>query len=388
MDPLLAWRAEFPILSHTTYMISHSLGAMPARTSRRVQEFADTWATRGIRAWEEGWWEMPVTVGNLVGSLIGAGEREVVMQQNVSICQSVVTSCFDWSARRNKLVTDGLNFPSNDYVYHGLARQGARVVSVASPDGFTLPVELLLDAIDEETQLVSVSHVAFRSSYIQDLAAIVERAHRVGAMVIADLYQSAGTVPVDVRALNLDFATGGSVKWLCGGPGAGYLYVRRDLWPTLQPAATGWMAHEEPFAFAGGPIRYADNAFRFLNGTPNVPALYAARSGYEIINEIGVPAIREKSMRQTARLIALADEAGIKVNTCRDPRKRGGVVTFDVSNGKEVTRELARREILVDYRPGAGVRVAPHFYTTDDELAYTVDAIHEISSTGVAEKVT
>ena len=388
MDPLLAWRAEFPILSHTTYMISHSLGAMPARTSRRVQEFADTWATRGIRAWEEGWWEMPVTVGNLVGAIIGAGEGEVVMQQNVSICQSVVTSCIDWSGRRNKLVTDGLNFPSNDYIYHGLSRHGARVVSVPSPDGFTLPVELVLDAIDEETQIVSVSHVAFRSSYIQDLAAIVERAHRVGAMVIADLYQSAGTVPVDVRALNLDFATGGSVKWLCGGPGAGYLYVRRDLWPTLQPAATGWMAHEEPFAFAGGPIRYADNAFRFLNGTPNVPALYAARSGYEIINEIGVPAIREKSMRQTARLIALADEAGIKVNTCRDPRKRGGVVTFDVSNGKEVTRELARREILVDYRPGAGVRVAPHFYTTDDELAYTVDAIHEISSTGVAEKVT
>jgi kynureninase len=388
MDPLLRWRSEFPILAHTTYMISHSLGAMPARTAARVAEYADTWAKRGIRAWEEGWWEMPITVGNLVGRIIGAGEGETVMQQNVSICQSVVTSCFDWSGRRNKLVTDGLNFPSNDYVYHGLARQGARVVPVPSPDGFTLPVELVLDAIDEETQLVSVSHVAFRSSYIQDLAAIVERAHRVGAMVIADLYQSAGTVPVDVRALNLDFATGGSVKWLCGGPGAGYLYVRRDLWPTLQPVATGWMAHEAPFAFEGGAIRYADNAFRFLNGTPNVPALYSARSGYEIINEIGVPAIREKSMRQTARLIALADAAGMKVNTCRDPQKRGGTVTFDVANGKEVNRELARREILADYRPGAGVRIAPHFYTTDEELERSVAAIQEIVSTGVVEKVT
>ena len=388
MDPLLAWRAEFPILAHTTYMISHSLGAMPARASTRVQEFADTWATRGVRAWEEGWWEMPVTVGNLVGQIIGAGVGEVVMQQNVSVCQSVVTSCFDWSRRRNKLVTDGLNFPSNDYIYHGLSRQGARVVSVESPDGFTLPVELVLDAIDEETQLVSVSHVAFRSSYMQDLAVIVERAHRAGALVIADLYQSAGTVPVDVRALNLDFATGGSVKWLCGGPGAGYLYVRRDLWPSLQPAATGWTAHEQPFAFAGGLIRYSDSAFRFLNGTPNVPALYSARSGYEIINQIGVPAIREKSIRQTTRLIALADEAGINVNTCRDAQRRGGVVTFGVPNGKEVTRELARREILVDYRPGAGIRVSPHFYTTEEELEHTVDAIHEISSTGVAEKVT
>ncbi|HUI53485.1 MAG TPA: aminotransferase class V-fold PLP-dependent enzyme [Bryobacteraceae bacterium] len=378
MDALLAWRAEFPILSKTTYMISHSLGAMPARAAQRVQEFTDTWAGRGIRAWEEGWWEMPVTVGNLVGRIIGAGEGETVMQQNVSICQAVVTSCFDWSGRRNKLVTDGLNFPSNDYVYHGLSRQGARVVTVPSPDGFTLPVELVLDAIDDETQLVSVSHVAFRSSYVQDLAAIVERAHAVGAMVIADLYQSAGTVPVNVRELNLDFATGGSVKWLCGGPGAGYLYVRRDLWSRLNPTATGWMAHEQPFAFEGGPIRYAENAFRFLNGTPNVPALYSARSGHEIINEIGVAAIREKSLRQTARLIALADEAGLPVNTCRDAARRGGVVTLDVPNGQEVTRELTRREILVDYRPAAGIRVAPHFYTRDDELEQTVAEIQKI----------
>jgi kynureninase len=378
MDPLLAWRQEFPILSHTTYMISHSLGAMPERAATRVAEFASTWASRGIRAWEEGWWDMPVTVGNLVGAIIGAGEGEVVMQQNVSICQSVVTSCFDWTGRRNKLLTDGLNFPSNDYVYHGLARLGARIVTVPSPNSLTLPVELLLEAIDEETQLVSVSHVAFRSSYLQDLEAIVERAHAVGAMVIADLYQSAGTVPVNVRELNLDFATGGSVKWLCGGPGAGYLYVRRDLWDRLQPIATGWMAHEEPFGFEGGPIRYANNAFRFLNGTPNVPALYTARSGYEIINEIGVPAIREKSIRQTTRLIELADEAGLAVNTPRDPQRRGGVVILNVPEGKIVTKELIRREILLDYRPGAGIRIAPHFYTSDEELERTIGEIAEI----------
>lgn len=379
MDPLLAWRKEFPILGHTTYMISHSLGAMPERAAVRMREFTDTWASRGIRAWEEGWWEMPVTVGNLIGRIIGAGEGEVVMHQNVSVCQSLVTSCLAWTGRRNKLVTDGLNFPSNDYVYHGLSRLGARVVTVPSPDGFTLPVDLLLDAIDEETQLVSVSHVAFRSSYIQDLDAIVKRAHAVGAMVIADLYQSAGTVPVNVRELDLDFATGGSVKWLCGGPGSGYLYVRRDLWDRLEPAATGWMAHQQPFAFEGGPIRYAGDAFRFLNGTPNVPALYAARSGYEIIGEIGVPAIRAKSMHQTARLLELADEAGIAVNTCRNPERRGGVVTFDVPNAKQITAELIRREVLVDYRPKAGVRVAPHFYTADDELDSTVREIKNLT---------
>jgi kynureninase len=380
MDSLLAWRAEFPILSHTTYMISHSLGAMPRRTADSVGEFTRTWAERGIRAWEEGWWEMPITVGNLVGAIIGAGEGEVTMQQNVSICNAIVTSCFDWSGRRNKLVTDALNFPSNHYLYHGLVKQGARIVTAPRP------LDESLETIDEETLLVSVSHVAFRSSYKQELAAITERAHLVGAMVCADLYQSAGTVPVDVRALGVDFATGGSVKWLCGGPGAGYLYVRRDLWSQLQPAATGWMAHEQPFAFEDGPIRYAGDAFRFLNGTPNVPALYSARSGYEIVNEIGVPAIRAKSVRQTERLIGLADEAGIRINTPRDPERRGGVVILDVPNGFAVTKELARREVLVDYRPGAGIRVAPHFYTTDEELEHTIGEIQAF--TGAVEKVT
>jgi kynureninase len=243
----------------------------------------------------------------------------------------------------------------------------------------TMPLEPLLAAIDERTQLVSVSHVAFRSSYVQDLKAITERAHAVGAKVIGDLYQSAGVVPVNVRELNLDFATGGSVKWLCGGPGAGYLYVRRDLWPEMQPLATGWAAHREPFQFEGGAMEFAPDAFRFLNGTPNVPALYAASGGYEIVGEIGVAAIREKSMRQTQRLIELADEAGYPVRTCRDPKQRGGVVILDVPHGKEVTTELTRREVLVDYRPQAGIRIAPHFYTSDEELGHTIEQIRKIA---------
>jgi kynureninase len=378
-DALLAWRKHFPILGHTTYMISHSLGAMPDRARDRMSEYADTWATRGIRAWEEGWWEMPVTVGSLIGRIIGAGEGEVVMQQNVSICQWIVCSCFDWRASRNKLVTDGLNFPSNNYIHHALERNGARVVTVPSDDGFTLPVERILAAIDEETALVSVSHVAFRSSYVQDVAAIVRRSHEVGAMVCADLYQSAGTLPVDVRGLGVEFATGGSVKWLCGGPGAGYLYVRRDLWDRLQPAATGWMAHESPFGFEAGPIKYTEGIFRFLNGTPNVPAMYAARSGYEIVAEIGVPAIRAKSVRQTQRLIELALETGFPVRSQLDPAKRGGVVVIDVPDGYAVTKKLTRREVLVDYRPQAGIRVAPHFYTTDAEIEHTVREIRALS---------
>jgi kynureninase len=220
--------------------------------------------------------------------------------------------------------------------------------------------------------------VIFRSAFVQDLAAITARAHAVGSLVLADIYQSAGTLPVNVREIGLDFATGGSVKWLCGGPGAGYLYVRRDLWPELEPRFTGWMAHKRPFAFEPGRIDYAGDAFRFLNGTPNIPAMYAARAGYEIVSEVGVERIRAKSMRQTQRLIELAEEAGFRVNCPQDAARRGGTVAIDVPNGQEVTRELTRREVLADYRPGTGIRVAPHFYTKDEELEITIREISRI----------
>jgi len=378
MDQLLEWRKEFPILANTTYMISHSLGAMPRRAADRVAEYADTWAARGIRAWEEGWWEMPITVGNLIARIIGAGEGEVSMHPNVSVCQSIVASCFDWNSKRNKIVSEGLNFPSNLYIHRRLESLGARVVTVPSEDGITVPLNKLLAAIDEATLLVSVSHVIFKSAFLQDLRAITERAHKVGAMVIADIYQSAGAVPVNVRELGVDFATGGSVKWLCGGPGAGYLYVRRDLWGKLEPRVTGWMAHRKPFTFDSGAIEYADDAFRFLNGTPNIPGLYAAQSGYEIVNAVGVDNIRAKSLRQTSLLVELARDAGYRVNSPEDPQQRGGTITLDIPNGSEVTQELLRRAYLVDYRPGAGIRIAPHFYTKDEELELIIREIQSI----------
>ncbi len=389
MDELLEWRKEFPILDKTVYMISHSLGAMPRRTRDRLNEYADIWATRGIRAWEEGWWMMPRTVGDLIGKIIGAGEGEVVMHQNVSICQSIITSCFNFSnPKRNKIVTEELNFPSNLYIYNALKQDGARLVVVPSDDGMTAPLDRMLEAIDEETLLVSVSHVIFRSSYIQDIKAITERAHEVGAMVVADIYQSAGTVPLNVRETGLDFATGGSVKWLCGGPGAGYLYVKRELWSRLEPRLTGWMAHRNPFAFEVGDQDYADDIYRFLNGSPNVPGMYAAMSGYEIINEVGVEKIREKSIRQTTRLIEIAEEAGFKVNCPKNANERGGTVVIDVPHGQQVTKELLRRDFLVDYRPGAGIRVAPHFYSKDEELELTVAEIKKILETRSYEQHT
>ncbi|HYY56595.1 MAG TPA: aminotransferase class V-fold PLP-dependent enzyme [Pyrinomonadaceae bacterium] len=381
-DELLKWRSQFPILDKTVYLISHSLGAMPRQTFARLEEYAETWATRGVRAWAEGWWDMPVTLGDEVARIIGADPCTVVMHQNVSICQSLILSCFDPEPRRNKIVYEELNFPSVMYVYEAHARDGRfRIETVPSDDGITIPLERMLAAIDEETLLVPISHVLFKSGFLQDALAITERAHEVGALVVLDTYQSAGTVPFSVKELNVDFATGGSVKWLCGGPGAGYLYVRPDLQARLEPRTTGWMAHEAPFAFASGAIRYAPGIARFLHGSPAIPALYAAQSGYQIINEIGVERIRAKSVRQTTRLIELAREAGFHVTSPSAPARRGGTITIADENASAITRELIRREFIVDYRPGAGLRISPHFYTRDEELELVIREMKNIRDT-------
>ena len=388
-DELLAWRDRFPILEKTVYLISHSLGAMPRATYDRLQEYAEMWATRGVRAWAEGWWEMPQRLGDEVGRIIGAPAGSVVMHQNVSICQSLILSCFDPQPPHNKVVYSELNFPSVMYVYEAHASDGKlRIEMVKSDDGITVPTERMLAAIDEETLLVPISHVLFKSAFLQDAKAIIDRAHEVGAMVVLDTYQSAGTVPFNVADLNVDFATGGSVKWLCGGPGAGYLYVRPDLQQTLQPRTTGWMAHEHPFDFDIGPIEYATDIRRFLHGSPAIPAMYAARSGYEIINEIGVDRIRAKSQRQTEYLIKLAEEAGFTVTSPRSPAQRGGTVTIAAENAGAVTRELVRREFICDYRPGAGVRISPHFYTKDEELELVIREMKQITETRAYEMET
>src|SRR5215207_3502588 len=272
MDELLIYRKEFPILEHTTYMISHSLGAMPRGVYDRLQEFADTWATRGIRAWAEGWWEMAVTTGNKIARIIGADPGSVVMHQNVSVCQSIILSCFDLRQRRNKIVYEAMNFPSVMYVYTAHAKAArARIVEVPSEEGISIATERMLAAIDEETLLVPISHVLFKSAYIQDAKAIIGKAHAVGAYVILDVYQSAGTVPLNVKELDVDFVVGGSVKWLCGGPGGGYLYVHPTLCTKLEPQVTGWMAHQTPFAFEPGEVTYADDTHRFLHGSPAIP---------------------------------------------------------------------------------------------------------------------
>lgn len=377
-DELLRYRSSFPILERTTYLISNSLGAMPQGVYDALKGYADTWATRGVRAWEERWWMLAAQVGDEIGVLMNAPSGSVSTHQNVTTCQAVVASCFDFSGNRNKIVYSDLNFPSVMYFWEAQRAYGARVSMVKTDDGITVPLDRLLDAIDEQTLLVPISHVIFRSAYIQNAKAIIEKAHNVGAHVVLDTFQSLGTVPVDVQALDVDFACGGVLKWLCGGPGVGYLYVRPDLGKKLQPRFTGWFAHQNPFEFEVGPTRYTDPPFRFMNGTSHIPALEAARPGLKIIAEVGIERIREKSKCQTARLIDLAEQRGWQVNSPRNADNRGGTVSIDMPDAEEVCRELLKRDILVDYRPKAGVRMSPHFYNKDEELETAVAAVDEI----------
>ena len=380
-DDLLRWREEFPILERTVYLNSNSLGPMPRGVRDQLGAFMDQWDQRGVRAWldDDGWWDMPVTVGDLLCDILNAPHGTISMHQNVSVAESVILSCLTFDAPRNKIVYTDMNFPSVMYIMEEQRRRGARVVEVpGSDDGVSVDLDRLLEAIDEETLIVPVSHVLFRSSYIQDAAAIVKRAHEVGAMVILDIYQSAGCVPVDLQALDVDMAVGGSVKWLCGGPGAGYLYVRPDVAEQLKPTYTGWQAHARPFDFERGATKWGELPYRFLNGTPHVPALFAAKTGYEMIREIGVDRIRARSLHLTQTLLDAAAAADIPVTCPEDQEHRGGTVALNSPDGKAVCDELNRRDFVCDYRPEAGIRLGPHFFVTEDECRSVVDEIVKI----------
>jgi len=386
MDDLLRYRPEFPILDRTTYLISNSLGAMPRGVYDSMHTYADAWANRGVRAWEEGWWEMAVAVGDKIAPLIGAQSGEISLHQNVTLTQAIISSCFDFRGPRNKVLMTDLEFPSIQYFYHGQRRLGARVEVVLSNDPVRFDLDQFLAAIDETTLLVPISLVLFRSSWIVDARAIIERAHRVGAHVILDVFQATGSMPIDVRALGADFAVGGVLKWLCGGPGVAYLYVREDLRAQLRPALTGWNAHRRPFAFEPGAIDAREDSYRYLNGTPQIPALHACLPGLDILNQAGIHNIREKSIRLTTRLLEGAQSRGWRVNTPQNSAERAGTLSIDCPHAPEVSRELLAREVLCDYRPRAGIRFSPHFYNREQECDFALAQIEEILRTDAWRK--
>ena len=367
-DPLLAWRARFPSLEGVLHFASHTLGAMPAEAEAALVEYASAWSERGIRAWEERWMQIPGEVAGSVERLIQAESGSVSLHPNVTVAQAVALSCLEFGPGRNRVVCSDEDFPSVLYLYEGLVRRGAELVRVPAREGRRIDESDLVGAIDERTALVAVSHVLFRTAQLLDLAPVLARAHAVGAISMVDAYQSVGAVDVDVRVLQPDFLTGGSVKWLCGGPGTGYLYVHPRVHARLHPAITGWFAHEQPFAFEPGPQRLHEGERRFWNGTPCIPAYCAARPGFGIAAEIGGDAIREKSLRLTGRLLALADHHGFAVGSPREEARRGGTVCLDVPNADKVCARLLADDVLLDFRPGVGLRLAPHYYTRDDEV--------------------
>jgi kynureninase len=367
-DDLATWRSEFPILERAVYMISNSLGAMPRGAADSLAEYARTWATRGVRAWEERWWEMGREVGDKVAPIIGAPPGSVSMHENVTTAAAVALSCVRPNHRRNRIVCLAADFPSTIHLYRAQETSGFELVIVPAEGDLTVKVDRLIDAIDHRTAFVSFSHVLFKTSYIMDAAPVIARAREVGARVLLDGYQSAGIIPVDVTALGVDFFAGGCLKWLCGGPGNAFLFTRPDLMRTVQPRLTGWFSHRIPFAFDIGPLEPREDAMRMMNGTPSIPAYYAALPGLEIVAAVGVDRIRAKSKMMTARVFELADRYGFPSRASRDPDRLAGTVAVDPPDALHVSRALKARDFVVDYRPGVGVRLSPHFYNTIEEI--------------------
>lgn len=378
------YRAQFSALDDYCHLISNSLGATPNRARAQAQQYVEDWGRRGVRAWEESWWGMARTVGDTIGALMGADRDSVSMHPNVTTAEASVLSCFDLAGPRNKVVAVEMEFPSILYLYREWLGSRGRLEIVPCPDGITVPTERLLRAIDETTLLVPISHVLFRSSYVVDALAIIEKAHAVGALVVLDVFQSLGTLPVNVKELNVDFAVGGCLKWLCGGPGACFLYVRPDLQAKLAPRFTGWLAHTEPFAFDTGPIRRTEGSYRFMTGTPNIPALYICQAGLDIVAEIGSTAIRARSTELTSRLLDAAGARGWPTMTPPRPDDRAGTVALDLPQARQIAALLNERDILVDYRPHAGIRISPHFYNTPSEVDRVVQEIESLQAEGVS----
>lgn len=371
MTTLDRHRYAFPTLASGIHLLSHSLGPVPRSARESMLAYCDAWENHTSEdAWATSWWELSRQVGDRIARLLGGEPGSVQIQPNASIGLAAVASCFDFkTSKRNKVVTTALDFPSMEYIWDGQRQVGAQIDVVPSPDGISVPLESLVNAIDDQTSLVAISHTSYRSSYRVDAATIVERAHARGALVLLDVYQSAGVVPLEAAAWKVDFLIGGTIKWLCGGPACGYLYVRPDLQHDLQPRLTGWVAHDSPFNFDHAPMRYARSVRRFAQGTPSIPALYSAIPGLDILESIGLEAVANESKRRTTRIIEFVKERGWKLNTPSAYEQRGGSVMIGVDDGPTMVERLAEKRVFVDCRPNAGLRVSPHFFNTDEEVA-------------------
>jgi kynureninase len=379
-DDLLARRVDYPILDRkAAYLINNSLGAMHRDTATRLAEFASLWDTDGVTAWST-WFPEMGRVADLLGTIIGAPAGTTILRQSVADAVNAVVSCVDFTAGRNRVVTTAADWPGTHYMWaeHCRRHGGELVVVPYEPDGVTIDADRVAAAIDDHTLVVSVSLVQFRTSALLDVEPVRTAARRHGALLILDAYQAVGALPIEVAANDIDVCVGGSVKFLCGGPGNGWLYIRPDLVETLRPSAVGWISHARPFDFEWAEIAYAPGIQRFAGGTPNVPAAYAASPGYQALVDIGIGRVRERSQSLTQLLVDGALERGLSVRSPRDSSRRGGHVTIDIADAERVHDVLVERGFVVDFRPGGGIRIGPHFFSTAAECSAALDEMVRI----------
>ena len=385
MDQLASqYRKHFPILESNCYMISNSLGAMPREVESELKSYTEIWQREGVEAWDT-WFPFVDEVSALMAGVIGADPQDVTLIHNLTIGSALIASCLDFTGPRNKIVYSDLHFPTISYLWQGWQKYGAKVQVIES-DGIWTETDRYIKAIDEKTKLVALSQVYFRSGGLQDIKPIIDHAHKMGALVMVDSYQAAGVMPIDVKALGCDILATGVLKWLCGGPGAAFMYVRRDLQEQFRPAIRGWLGDKEPFEFHMPNVDFAGGMHRFLTSSIQVPCLHTARPALKMFNEIGLDAVREKSLSLTDHLIERAEEQGFVVNSPREHYRRGGALTIDPLGSrkhsklttKDICDELVRRRFIVDYRPPLGIRIAPHFYNTVEEIDAIMQEIGEI----------
>ena len=376
-------RDEFPILADSTYLVSHSMGAAPLGARDALRAYWEEWAADGPEAWEL-WLPRIAEIADGIGGLVGAPAGTCFLGPNVSVLQAAIASCVDFRGDRNEVVYESLQFPSLTYVWREWERFGAVVRIAESADGRTVPTERIVEAITEKTAIAVLSHAYYVSGAIADVRAIQQHCSKVGALLCVDAYQTTGVYPYDVTAWDLDLVTGGSHKWLCGGPGCAWLYVKPSLLERFEPAVTGWMAHARPFAFEAAPMAHAPSMYRFGNGTPSIPAYMAAQCGHRTIASAGVSRIREHNVRLTQRIAGMALERGLRVNSPLEPERRTGWIGIDFDGAEGACRRLIERRVFVDYRPGCGIRVGPHFYTEDAEIDEFFKVLESVSRAAVS----
>jgi kynureninase len=379
LDPELArYREDYPILAHTTYMNSNSMGAMPRAAAAALQEYAAVWQHEGVEAWHR-WPEVIDEVADSAAAFVGGGKGQTTLNQNVAFFQASIATCIDWTGPRKKVVMTELQFPNVIYVWERFKELGAELCLVKSDDGITVPTERILEAIDERTAIVPVSHAIYVSGALLDIDAICKRSREVGALTMIDVYQTAGVVPIDAQQWGADIVVGGSHKWLCSGPGTGFMWVRPGLTEELRPKITGWMGHADPFAFEPAPIRLAPGGWHFMGGTPSVPAYYVAKAAYANLHEVGVERIRAHNMALCQIIIDRAQEAGLTIHSPLSHQQRTGFVAVDFPGSREVSQQLIAEHYKHDWRPGCGLRIGPHFYNTAEEVERFMARVVELA---------